>query len=413
MNSMKKTCEECTKAKVKCTGSAPCERCAETGQTCVFRPARKRGPPPGSKPKAISAAKGCDDDAHSEAADPTTAPFESSRFWRDSERHSWKLFFAAFKFAKRAHLGMAWYKTMLLRFSKHLHASNQPAAEILDDWVHQAGLDLGRAEAGPVCEYAPTICTWCTSVALGVERMPGAQPAMNTSLSHGEIFGKLPGKPWMQVSLNACKQEFGTTRYDVNDDFVEVFGITSEALNGLVQWTGTCVCVCVGRTDIVAGGAGLLPWGSDALTRVFAAEFELLSWLQVLALKFHALGFPTLGSPRVVPMVNLVEVRLPAGRVSRCLVRAVYRETIEPNEISFVSTMTFELVGEPWPQAGVMSPSHNDEALPDVILAELDLVPEVAGPFFKWSLFESDADEEDLGEEETDLFLQDVLEWVG
>jgi len=85
INRMRKSCQCCTKSKLRCIGDgvSPCERCTLQGTMCIYLHQRKRGPAPRHLPKIVeqvstpSAAKRTNQDLEIASKDPS--PSEKKR----------------------------------------------------------------------------------------------------------------------------------------------------------------------------------------------------------------------------------------------------------------------------------------------------------------------------------------------
>ena len=381
---LKRTCEPCTTSKVKCSGEHPCARCQQHRYECVYRVKMRRGPPPRPRPppeesalakvrsalrsKRVreSAGSGRRTSPPPPSSSSVTAPppkrlvpdrFEegSPAFLRETERVVWKLFFAAYRAARKQSLNLCWYHLILERLQSNLEETRPELGRVLDAWMDESGVNecLETTEIG--CSFAPEVCSWCSSVALGAAAASAPPPPYAATAA----FELDHTKPMMEFNMNAHKGEFAGLVYGVNDEFADMVGLDTDDLNAFVEWTG---------------GAGMLPWGCDAFAAFFAKEQDLLHMLLTLSRRFHSLGHPAHGASvrRDIPFSTVADVRLKDGRVASCLVRVNYAEIIDPHCIRLLATAGFELVG-PAPHGGVRA------AASDVSLGlegwELELEP--------------------------------------
>lgn len=198
----------------------------------------------------------------------------------------------------------------------------------------ESGITQSLLEKELGCPYAPEICTHCTAMALGASH---AGKLDQEHLDRDKCLLEMefdPTKPMMELNMEAIRGEYAAAVYAVNDEFTETFGLTSDDVNAVVEWSG---------------GSGMLPWGCDVFACVVAEESEILTMLQILAIKFNSQQRPNHDGPisKDVPFVTFTDVVLKDGRVCQALIRATFCEIIEATRIRLLGGVSFELKGQP------------------------------------------------------------------
>jgi len=302
---------------MKCSGEKPCRRCADLGRECFYRPQLRRGPRPRPRPgefatepakranimpapvaAAASPAPASSAPASSAPASATTGPpafaaaspasdeaasgpLDPPMFLRHAERRIWRLFFASYRHCREQKLDLCWHHLLIERLQAHLSRQRSRAAVVLTDWFERAGIleHLRTSTDGMAytCTRSPEVCPYCASRAVGdALSSSAADSAGDVSLGGAAGDLDLPETgPLVEVNMVGRQRHFAFASFAVNDDFTAEFGLRTDEMNALTDWTG---------------GAGMLPWGMDVLAPIFNDDTEFLRFLQVTARKFHDLG---------------------------------------------------------------------------------------------------------------------------
>jgi len=341
-STLKTTCEPCTRAKAKCSGGKPCERCADRdpGQ-CEYRLRFKRGPPPVIRTDFNTPLTAEQAGLMSKVVvvDSMTTPVgeedvvdweEAPAFVQRAGRIAWRVFFSAYAAAAQQNFNLAWYRIMILRLHAHLCNVNLEAAAVLRAWIDKRRVRLLPGDLKLQCPLAPEICTYCASRALGMRGQPGALMPPEKAPALGL------GLPTLELHLTATNMEHASGTFSVNAAFVQTFGVSAEELEGLVSWTGA---------------SGMLPWGCDAFAALFASELDVALLMHAVAAKFYIAAEESPGVHSVLVAI-MAKVRLANNSSAQCLVRAWYREK-RNREACFASmegVVTFEpLIAETAP----------------------------------------------------------------
>lgn len=235
-DTLKRSCEKCTKSKVKCEyGSAGCKRCVAKGFICVYRPKRKRGPQD-KKSKALKKARNKDYDSNDDSFYSSVSSYE---------RRIWSVFFTIFKHHQRldsSTWAWCWFAQQLKKVRNHLEVTgNTNSLKMLSTWLEALKLDVISVsnQYHQQCKFNPSLCASCSATALSA---PNKQ---------GELYGSLPGVPIVSSREDPSEAEddanlpviecFNTgqgSHVIVNEVFTKTFGFRGEEMNKMLEWSG-------------------------------------------------------------------------------------------------------------------------------------------------------------------------------
>jgi len=332
---LKGSCDACTASKVKCSGGNPCERCQMRDIACSYRPKRKRGPQKGFK--TGKAGSSCSTVERNENEDDFS-------FVSTYERRVWSVFFTMFKNQNRTRTETAWawcwFVSQLEKLKKHLvKIGNVNALNRLSAWLEALDVDLKSVVNGmkEKCEFDPNMCGSCSAVAMCPPNQVGADASnLITELHIGrQIEINRNDKPRLVVKLSS-----GHCSVDVNQKFTSTFGYNGVHFEDMVMWSA----------------GGFLPWGGDILAKLLVKESDLHVFLQILAIKFQALGPPEHGlnvtTEREIPSTHIFELWCTEKQgeepSKKCMfmLRCVHVERIENDVMTTQLKISFEQIGE-------------------------------------------------------------------
>jgi len=280
---LRTACDHCTASKVRCDGGTPCARCLRTQTDCYYRPVKR--PAPSQLRKSNDKAK----TSRKELSPPTLSNYtedgglkmeiglrQGASCLDEHERRTWTVFFSMYRKYSRG-CSSYWFKMQLAKMDRFLQQrANHGALERLRGWMEALGIAVD--ELSVVCQPPPHLSNL-------IERIP--QPTVHRSAE--ELRSEAHEKNIPLIYVN--EQGLAT----VNLMFERTFGCNAEQLNTLLN----------------NAGGGFLPFSGDVMARVLSREADLLTYIQVVALSFDALGkpehfpanrsFPTSHVFRVVP----------------------------------------------------------------------------------------------------------------
>ena len=418
---LKKTCEECTKSKVRCSGPESeggiCLRCASRGTQCVFRSKMKRGPQASdhsnsekkqrkkrnNRKTKLNNEDEEDEDDDGEQDDHQVEDEEHHRPEHDNdnnlggnltikeerdlasavlaseaasflyppeiswhERRCWNVFFSTFKHQSTTENPTAWcwFALQIEKLRKDLERiQNLAAIARLEAFVASVHIKMSSLSQQTIqhCIFAPQLCGGCSSVALASSQVPSASSSKTTISSAASMtVGKCVQflKPTKFPYIEFEMDNDGARIVLINELFTETFGHTKESLETTLAWSG---------------GGGFLPWGGDLVSRLLWSEADVLVFLQVLAVKFQGLGPPIHDHENPSHVLNRellsayifdVRVRNSCGvedTVIPCMVKSVHRETLVGIELKITVMLEFEPISEP--VKGPATPESSKEAM--------------------------------------------------
>lgn len=322
---LKKTCDTCTKSKVKCSGGYPCTRCANKGIQCFYSPRKKRGAPK-KEPK---------NPQHPSPivvkAEVQTVVKGTLSSLADHERRSWSVFFTLYK-----HYGTScslfWFNRQLKKMQEYLKQRGDTAAlQRLTTWMEAINVDMDMLTAKmDQCKLrimSKAVIHPPGSVSLvgiqGEVKDPEREQLERLQLL---IDSKKNSKtPFIRVKTKFLESKQEGVEIYCNEAFTLVFGHTAENLEKELNWTG----------------GGLLPWGGDVIGRIIAKESDLLAFVQILAIKFNAAGPPKkIPAVREIPSCHMMDVYIKDEAAngkkvtSQALIKCVHRETLKLEDSS-------------------------------------------------------------------------------
>lgn len=234
-DTLKRSCEKCTKSKVKCEySSAGCKRCIAKGFICVYRPKRKRGPQDKKsklKKSKSSQDEGVDDEFYSAVS--------------SYERRVWSVFFTIFKHHQRTDSSTwawCWFAQQLRKVEKHLkRTDNTNSLKMLSTWLEALKLDILSVnnQYKQQCKFNPSLCSSCSALALSAPN------------KKGELYSTLPSIPIISKQDDPSQTEDDAnlpvlesynmpqgSYVTVNEAFTREFGLSTEDMNKLLEWSG-------------------------------------------------------------------------------------------------------------------------------------------------------------------------------
>jgi len=193
--------------------------------------------------------------------------------------------------------------------------------------------------------------------------------------------------------LRFCDAHTGESRnVTVNEEFEKLFGLSSKDLSECVAWTG---------------GGGLLPWGGDLLARMSLSSEELVTYIQITAIKVSRIKAPNaLPSTRATPSVHVFNLNDASGSSHSMLVKmSMIEHFLSGAGVITDLIMTFEPIAQnpttSASEAGIRAASKNEGA------------SEVSGNALSTRAEPTDDFLIDLPDENVeDEFLDDLLEWA-
>jgi hypothetical protein len=373
---LRTACDACTRHKVRCDGQAPCARCVKSKSECFFRPVKRpastqlrrahdSGTMKAAK-KELGPPELRDDDVSGQLL--AVAKRQGSSCLDEHERRTWTVFFSMYKKFGRG-CSSFWFKVQLSKMERFLALKeNSAALERLRGWMDALG--IASEDVSQVCTMPPHISATDTS----------PQPTVHRSADELRAEAVHKHIPMVEVdSTGGCR---------VSDAFESTFGVTQADMNNLLQ----------------ASGGGFLPFFGDVMARLLSRESDLLTYVQVVALSFDALGkpeffpmarsFPTSHVFRVSPSASVTEQWV----VVKCV---HWQHVSEDKKFTASFLATFDMTAPEVPQR---APGQASFALRDkqLSLEEEDELISENMPYI--------ASKDLLGDDET--WLENILTWV-
>lgn len=317
---LKKTCDTCTKSKVKCSGGYPCSRCASKGIQCFYSPRKKRGTPKGKTTDLRQGPIIVRAEVNEHAAKGTLSTLA------DHERRSWSVFFTLYK-----HYGTScslyWFNRQLKKMRSYLKQRGDTAAlKRLTTWMDAINVDIDvltqKMNNCKIKMMSQAVIHPPGSVALwGIQGTVKDPEKKHLEQLQALMEDKKHSKtPFIKIKTKFLDSQQEGVEIFCNEAFSLVFGHTAENLEKELNWTG----------------GGLLPWGGDVLGRVLSSEKDLLAFVQILAIKFNTCGPPKeIPCVREIPSCHMMNVDIKetssnGKKVSvQCLIKCVHREVLK------------------------------------------------------------------------------------
>ena len=366
---MRRTCRSCFSAKVKCSssssttrtrtsngdgdgngaaddGGAPCDRCVERGEACVFDAERKRGRPRGVAGAAAAAAARAGS-AHAQGLDvlSTAAGSTAASWWvRDCwagvsaaprlpaatmpaaaaaslsevERRVIRVFFALYVHhrSSHSHCCRRWFELQmgkLLRLWRMRGVESDATRARFLEWAEEHDLHLVAASAARAdkvvrCDpvlvrtYPPTLGAVAPKFA-NMDAATTMDEATHASVpvweaDNAEVKAEPPTAPSCAIGLNETRPHlrvFAThegTLVSCNAAFEELTGRTEDDFRSSSAWARD----------------GLLPWGGDAFAVMASSDDDVLGYVRACAAAFSRVPWPA-----SFPAMRRVVVRLSLG----------------------------------------------------------------------------------------------------
>jgi len=370
---LRSTCDTCASSKVKCNGKEPCERCSRKGIDCFYSPKKKRGPAPKDHQLPIvvkaTAITNSIENKDSGISYGNAQEFLSRDKLNKHERISWSVFFTLYK-----HYGVScslyWFSRQLYKIRKFLQSKGNVASlKRLDSWMVALKVDpkeleervekttinqkkwateIGRAGFQAACDNKsaciPSVLNFANPFHLRVDgRVEKNEGDIAHRTSHIQLESSLdqsffadPNNTLPSLRCSLDYRDFSAEPVIVaNWAFYELFGISGDSLaNDLKEYAG-----------------GFLPWGGDIMSRILFKESDLLAWIQLLAIKFNAIGFPkSWPIKREIPSCNVFEINwLHSERDGplNCIIKSIHREVISDDSTFLTVELKFEPFGPP------------------------------------------------------------------
>jgi len=351
---LKSSCDACTRSKVRCTGEDPCTRCVRKGLQCFYSPKKKRGP---AKRKERAALVGNQPVLVSTLVDGNTKGMASLG---SHERRSWSVFFTLYKHYAIS-CSLFWFNRQLYKMQQFLRKQGKTdALKRLSSWMAALNIDEdelavkveactakikewgieGQAKKDAEAEKA-IVMSQDTARHLNAGnpfhlRVNGSIPDVTAFSSTPEAeplgdFGEDVEDAFLKFSVDYLNPG-AEPKVIVNDAFVELMGYGGEEI----------------EKELVKSGGGFLPWGGDVLSRILINESDLLSFVQILAIKFNTLGRPDFYPiVREIPSCHMFQINwrgLKEFGPRQCMVNCRHRERIGNYESSLDVFMSFKPV---------------------------------------------------------------------
>eukprot|EP00924_Labyrinthula_sp_SR-Ha-C_P003557 maker-scaffold_53-snap-gene-1.7-mRNA-1 protein AED:0.00 eAED:0.00 QI:152/1/1/1/1/1/2/270/427 len=261
---LKKSCDACTKSKVKCVGGNPCNRCSKKRLDCHFS-VRKR------RQKTVV-------DMNRVHSGSFLAPYE---------KRIWSVFFSLFKHYSTGPSRIQ-FLAHICRFRHALEHQNPVLYGKLSTWMERNDISSAALEQEAMNAHAFVENHLSTVVKAKVIETEGLPVEMNTLD---------PNMPTLVVSVGTTLRKMFTSpdhwSVNVSPGFTAIFGLREEDFMDQLQ----------------RYGGGFLPWNVDVLARIIESESELLTLVQVLAVK-NLFGPPdVLPLKRSTPSCHLLELK--------------------------------------------------------------------------------------------------------
>mmetsp|Transcript_18796 Transcript_18796/g.36833 ORF Transcript_18796/g.36833 Transcript_18796/m.36833 type:complete len:628 (-) Transcript_18796:126-2009(-) len=384
---LKSSCDACTSSKVKCSGEDPCARCVRKGIQCFYSPKKKRGPVKKRERAALVANQPM-------VVSTNLSGNKQMSSLGSHERRSWSVFFTLYKHYAVS-CSLFWFNRQLHKMRQYLIKKNRTdALKRLSAWMDALNIDVdelaGKVEAchlkirqwGKESQAkANALADKSRPIELSDEDIarhlntgnpfhlrvkghqledvgpPGSKVAQQTAL----LGGFSEHEPNLRFTVDYMSPG-SESKVTVTDAFESLMGYGSEEI----------------EKDMSESGGGFLPWGGDVLSRILVNEADLLSFVQVTAIKFNTLGKPeTYPICREVPSVHLFKINWKNSKTHGamdCIVKCVHRELISDDESSLDVFMSFSPLNGMVP-AMQMAPSLQIDNRFTIIDDEVNLPP--------------------------------------
>ena len=407
----RKTCDACTKSKSKCNGAQPCQACERRSEVCVYAFKRKRGPlkRKGSSqvraddPLSAKRARLADDEASARGG---ARPQEAALI-TPYERRLWTVFFTVFRnqqnaFSDKKEKGIAW-----CWFARQLELIKQHSQRVGNDHLiimvntFLESLDLRMQSVASAiehkCPFSASACADCASSALSapaarlhasggaghghghghglghghghehhvagggvleLERvvriadgqlvtLDSVSPtviAVDSSTSLHDVPGsavvlamrrELDGNELPGFLIDMVERPIARSTVRVNAKFTEAFGLSERDTNALLAWSGN----------------EFLPWGADVLAKLMVSELDVVTYMQVMCLKFQAVGVPKKAAVREVPTAYSAKLWLKGGgdgaqwEQKQCLIEVNHRILAVKHNVESTIICTIRVLG--------------------------------------------------------------------
>ncbi|GBG27160.1 Xylanolytic transcriptional activator xlnR [Hondaea fermentalgiana] len=370
---LKSSCDACTGSKVKCSGEDPCSRCVRKGIQCFYSPKKKRGPVKKRERAALVANQPM-------VVSTNLSGNKQMSSLGSHERRSWSVFFTLYKHYAVS-CSLFWFNRQLHKMRQYLIKKNKvDALKRLSAWMDALNIDVdelagkveachikirqwgkeGQAKADAIADVntpinfdnegtarhlnhgnpfhlrvkghrtSPSSESGDSTEIVDVDMPPGSNAVQQTALLGG--FSEHEAHLRFKVDYMAPGAESKVT---VTRQFEQLMGYGGEEI----------------ERNLRDSGGGFLPWGGDVLSRILVTEADLLSFVQVTAIKFNTLGKPE-AYPicREVPSVHLFKINWKDSKQNGpvdCIVKCVHREFISDEESSLSVFMSFSPMGGP------------------------------------------------------------------
>lgn len=352
---LKSTCERCSQAKVKCSGSIPCERCTRKGFECEYRMEKKRG-----RRTALKVKKELCSDAScwGQIVLNPVNKIENfgARFGLESvERRIFQVFFAMYKHhATPQSCCKGWFSYQLNKMSTFmLRNGNKEGSEKLDGWMSRKGIKLMRREVADYRKIPANVIDEVSGMVLPPihplkgpkltvvesehqsKRKRTNRAGSKTYSTRGYYDSEGPPSPvdheidnmrqnMCYLNLRATHERF---EVEVNDKFVALFGYTTRDIILVLERLF----------------GGLLPWGCDVLALLLSSDRDLLFFMRTLALKMNHLGRPPqFPATRQACSFHVFDFDTKNGDTVECLLKCVHREYLSMDRTEVDIYMGFE-----------------------------------------------------------------------
>jgi len=368
---VKSTCEQCSSAKVKCSGVVPCERCTKRGLKCEYAMEKKRGRRTTTKKKESM----CSDNScwGQVILNPISKCEDfGGKFGLDSvERRIFQVFFAMYKHhATPQSCCREWFTWQLNKMSCFLAAHGKPeGAARLDDWMRLKGImvlskdpeeykkiPMSHIEEGtgrilpPVLAQKGPKFTVSDEIPMkrGIGQVTGN--VYSTGGMHRPNMRNDPVDRCIAQIQNSCFLYIRSTHecfeVEVNQAFTELFGYTTDSFKDILEQLF----------------GGLLPWGSDLVAALMHRDNDLLFFIRTTALKFNQVGRPqSFPATRQVVSSHIFELMNRARDIIECMVSSVHREflTVDRTEVEIFMGFEPTIPDVPRLYQGYASPYKN------------------------------------------------------
>jgi len=347
MVELKTTCDRCVSAKVKCDGIDPCAKCVAKGVSCFYRPRKLRESASVSRTVPIVTQVGYGQTEKGYAPECNLAY---------KEKRSFAVFFTLFKHYNVS-CSVYWFSRQLQKIRNFLTAHQKTQVlHRLDSWMETINLKPDEMNSR-IAHCNEKMAHWGKDlrqdgIFRGNEFKDHSKAVVNiASPMFLQVKGQLiedscssviresfMGDPDNLLPTLTCEIDFGVYKalpmVVSNKAFEDFFGLSAEFL---IQ-------------DLNEIGGGILPWGGDVMAQILHHESDLLAWIQLLAIKFNALGFPTsFPIERQIPSCNVFKVNWKQtdsqGPVA-CIIKSFHHEIMDDISTKLSVTFKFEAIGQ-------------------------------------------------------------------